>query len=117
MHDTRGVMMCWVREVSDVATGRRKRAPLEPTVALTVADLPTAVGRVITDVLEQSLVAVDDMRLTTAAATLGRRVWRNLSDQNNLHPAMPASLSMVNAPIIGRARSRRKLARESTHFV
>jgi hypothetical protein len=69
-----------VREVSDVATGRRKHALLEPTVALTVADLPIAVGRVITDVLEQSLVAVDDMGLTTAAATLtGRVYWRNLS--------------------------------------
>jgi hypothetical protein len=58
----------------------RKREQLEPTIALNVADALIAAGKVITDVLHQSLAVVDDMGLTTAAATLTQHVyWRNLS--------------------------------------
>lgn len=79
-HDTSAVMTRWYARAPMTLEGRGKRQPLEPTIALTVADALMAAGSVITDVLEDSLAVVDDMGLTTAAATLTRRVyWRNLS--------------------------------------
>jgi hypothetical protein len=80
LHESRAVMIRWyARSPLSLQTGDA-RQPLEPTIALTVADTLIAAGRVITDVLDQSLAVVDDVGLTTAAATLTDRIyWRNLS--------------------------------------
>ncbi len=56
----------------------RSRRPLEPTVALAVADAVIAAGTHLLDALEDGLAVVDDFGLTTAAATLTRRTyWRD----------------------------------------
>lgn len=74
------MMIRWYARAPLTLEGGEQREPLEPTIALTVADALIAAGTVITDVLEHSLAVVDDMGLTTAAATLTRRVyWRNFS--------------------------------------
>jgi hypothetical protein len=79
-HDTGAEMIRWYARAPMTMEGGGKREHLEPTIALTVADALIAVGTVITDVLDDSLAVVDDVGLTTAAATLTRRVyWRNFS--------------------------------------
>jgi hypothetical protein len=78
VHDTNAVMTRWYARAPMTVEGGGKREHLEPTIALIVADALIAAGTVIVDVLEQSLAVVDDMGLTTAAATLTDRVyWRN----------------------------------------
>lgn len=60
---------------------------LEPTVAFAVADATIAAGKVITDVLHQALSVVDDVGLTTEAATLTlRSYWRNFSPVRGNRP-------------------------------
>lgn len=87
VHDTGAVMVRWYARSPMSLLNGRKRQPLEPTIALTVADAVIAAGRVIIDVLEQSLLVVDDMGLTTAAPTLTRRVyWRSLSPVRGNRP-------------------------------
>ena len=87
-HDTGAVMTRWHARAPLTLEGGGKREPLEPTIALTVADALIATGTVITDVLEDSLAVVDDMGLTTAAATLTRRVyWRNFSPVRGNRPS------------------------------
>src|SRR5215467_6138197 len=79
-HDTGAEMIRWYARVPMTLEGGGKREHLEPTIAFTVAYALIAAGTVIADVLQQSLAVVDDMGLTTAAATLTRRVyWRNFS--------------------------------------
>jgi len=80
VHDSGAVVVrSYARSPLSLANGR-KRQPLEPTIAFAIADALIATGEVIAKVLEQSLVVVDDFGLTTAAATLTRRVyWRNFS--------------------------------------
>lgn len=80
MHESHAVMLRWyARSPLELEAGGGDRQALEPTIALAAADATIAAGKVITDVLEQSLAVVDDMGLTTTAATLTRRVyWRNL---------------------------------------
>ena len=80
VHESGAVMVRWYARAPMTLEGGGQRELLEPTIALAVADALIAAGTVITDVLEQSLAVVDDMGLTTAAATLTRRVyWRNFS--------------------------------------
>jgi hypothetical protein len=87
VHDTRAVMTRWYARAPLTLEGGGKREFLEPTIALTAADALIAAGSVITDVLEDSLAVVDDMGLTTAAATLTRRVyWRNFSPVRGNRP-------------------------------
>jgi len=87
VHDTRAVMTRWYARAPLTLEGGGKREHLEPTIALTVADALIAAGKVITDVLNDSLAVVDDMGLTTAAATLTRRVyWRNFSPVRGNRP-------------------------------
>lgn len=77
-HDTGAVILRWYARSPLSMEARGKRKPLEPTIAYIVADALIAAGSVIVDVLEQSLAIVDDMGLTTAAASMTRRVyWRN----------------------------------------
>lgn len=87
VHDTGAVMTRWYARASLVLEGGAKRESLEPTIALAVADALIAAGSVITDVLEDSLAVVDDVGLTTAAATLSRRAyWRNFSPVRGNRP-------------------------------
>jgi hypothetical protein len=87
IHDTRAVMTRWYARAPMVLQGHGERQPLEPTIALTVTDALIAAGKVITSVLEDSLAVVDDMGLTTAAATLTRRAyWRNFSPVRGNRP-------------------------------
>jgi hypothetical protein len=87
VHDSGAVMTRWYARAPLSQEGGGKREPLEPTIALTVADALIAAGSVITDVLEDSLAVVDDIGLTTAAATLTRRAyWRNFSPVRGNRP-------------------------------
>lgn len=67
--------------------GGGKSQQIEPTIAFKIADSVIASGSVITGVLDRSLALVDDVGLTTAAATLTRRTyWRNFSPVRGSRP-------------------------------
>jgi len=86
-HDTGAEMIRWYARVPMTLEGGGESEHPEPIIAITVADALIANGTVIADVLQQSLAVVDDMGLTTAAATLTRRVyWRNFSPVRGNRP-------------------------------
>jgi hypothetical protein len=80
MHDSGAVVVRFYARSPMAMHDGEVRQLLEPTIAFTVADALIASGEVICRLLEQALVLVDDVGLTTAAATLTRRpYWRNLA--------------------------------------
>lgn len=87
VHNTGAVMTRWYARAPLTMQGKGQRSPLEPTIALTISDALIAAGHVITEALEGSLAVVDDMGLTTAAATLtSRSYWRNYSPARGNRP-------------------------------
>jgi hypothetical protein len=67
--------------------GNGERRLLEPTIAFAIADATIAAGKVINDVLQQALNIVDDVGLTTEAATLTLRAyWRNFTPVRGKRP-------------------------------
>ena len=77
---SKAMMLRWYARSPLLLHNGAGRETLEPTIAFAVADALVASGSVIADVLDQSLAVVDDMGLTTRAATLTQRsYWRNLS--------------------------------------
>jgi hypothetical protein len=78
VHDSEAVTIRWYARAPLARRGARGDEQLEPIIALTAADALAAAGSVIVDVLAQALAVVDDMGLTTGAATLTRHgYWRN----------------------------------------
>ncbi|MEQ4209668.1 hypothetical protein [Actinopolymorpha sp. B9G3] len=79
VHDSGAVTARCYARAPLLLTSDGETSQMEPTIALIIADAMLASGEVIADVLDQSLAVVDDVGLTTAAATLTRRTyWRNL---------------------------------------
>ncbi|RSN64690.1 hypothetical protein DMH08_17100 [Actinomadura sp. WAC 06369] len=77
-HDSGAVTVRYYARSPLLLQGDGQHQLMEPTIAFTVADAVIGAGRVIVDVLDRSLALVDDIGLTTAAATLTRRqYWRN----------------------------------------
>ena len=87
VHDSGAIVArSYARSPMSLVHGGREEL-LEPTIAFAIADATIAAGNVITSVLEQSLIVVDDMGLTTAAATLTLRdYWRKFSPVRGKRP-------------------------------
>ncbi|MFC5188019.1 hypothetical protein [Actinomadura harenae] len=80
VHDSGAVTVRYYARAPLLLQSDTQQKTMESTIALTVADSIIAAGQIIVDVLNHSLALVDDVGLTTGAATLTRRnYWRNLS--------------------------------------
>lgn len=87
VHDSNAVTIRWYARSPIIMRSAQGSEQLEPTIALIAADALAAVGSVIIDVLTQALAVVDDMGLTTGAATLTRySYWRNFFPVRGTRP-------------------------------
>ena len=70
----------YARSPMSLAGPAGKSSELEPTIAYNIADALIASGEIFVDLLDKSLVMVDDFGLTTGAATMTKRhYWRDFT--------------------------------------
>lgn len=86
-HESGAVLVRYYARSPLSLEGDGQQQLMEPKIAFIVADAVIGAGRLITDILDGSLALVDDVGLTTAAATLTRRpYWRNFSPVRGSRP-------------------------------